>query len=72
MSATTESSTDKKGKNLTWHEFTGVSAPYDEPESPEIVLDTASVPFEECVERVLDYLLQNGYIKESRSNRSTR
>ncbi len=33
-------------------DFTGVSAPYEEPEDPELVLDTEELSVSECVERV--------------------
>ncbi len=36
--------------------FTGVNAPYEEPESPELVLDTENLEVEECVGKVLDHL----------------
>jgi bifunctional enzyme CysN/CysC len=34
-------------------EFTGVSAPYEAPESPEVTLDTALISLENCVQQVL-------------------
>ena len=34
--------------------FTGVSDPYEEPLSPEIVVDTDRQPPEECVKRILN------------------
>ena len=37
-------------------EFTGVSAPYEPPESPELVIDTAREPIEVCVEQILRYI----------------
>jgi bifunctional enzyme CysN/CysC len=37
-------------------EFTGVSAPYEPPEAPELVVDTASEPIEACVEQILRYI----------------
>ncbi|PTX63243.1 adenylylsulfate kinase [Melghirimyces profundicolus] len=37
-------------------EFTGVSAPYEEPESPELVIDTAEATVEESVEEILNLL----------------
>ena len=37
-------------------DFTGVSAPYEEPEHAELVLDTAALSLEECVQRVLALL----------------
>lgn len=33
--------------------FTGVSDPYEEPSSPEVVVDTHRLPPEECVRRLL-------------------
>jgi adenylylsulfate kinase-like enzyme len=41
----------------------GISAPYEEPENPEIILDTDKMTLEECVEEVLTYLIGNNYIK---------
>lgn len=37
-------------------EFTGVSAPYEEPEAPELVVDTSAESPEESVRRVVDYV----------------
>ncbi len=37
-------------------EFTGVSAPYEAPEKPEMELQTDKLSVAECVARVLDYL----------------
>lgn len=39
--------------------YTGVSSPYEEPLSPDIILDTDLQNVEECVEQVLDVI--NGY-----------
>lgn len=33
--------------------FTGISDPYEEPSSPEVIVDTDRLPPEECVERIL-------------------
>lgn len=43
-------------------EFTGISAPYEEPEHAELVLDTASTPLEQCAEQVMAYLEKKGII----------
>ena len=43
-------------------DFTGISAPYEPPEDPEIHLHTDSTTVGECVEIILDYLLEKGYI----------
>jgi adenylylsulfate kinase len=37
-------------------EFTGVSDPYEPPESPELVLDTENETPEESAQKILDYL----------------
>lgn len=37
-------------------EFTGVSAPYETPKSPELVVDTMALSVEESVRQVLDYV----------------
>jgi adenylylsulfate kinase len=51
----------KKARAGAIKEFTGVSAPYEEPESPEIVLETDKLTVGECAEKVLEYLTVNGY-----------
>lgn len=38
-------------------EFTGISAPFEEPENPAIALDTSSLTLEESVNRLLDLIL---------------
>ena len=43
-------------------EFTGISAPYEEPESPELVLDTNRQTVEESVGRLIGYLEEKGYL----------
>lgn len=43
-------------------DFTGVSAPYEIPENPELVVDTGSRPLEACVDQVIGYLQINGYL----------
>lgn len=37
-------------------DFTGVSSPYEEPEHPELILDTDDHTVEECVNMVISYL----------------
>ena len=40
-------------------DFTGISAPYEEPETPELVVDTASLDVSQSVAMVLDYVASN-------------
>ena len=43
-------------------EFTGISAPYEAPAAPELVLKTAESSLDECVEQVLACLEQRGVL----------
>lgn len=45
-------------------EFTGISSPYEEPERPELVVDTGSQAVEENVEMVIHLLKCRGIIPE--------
>ena len=40
-------------------EYTGVSAPYEEPEKPEYVVDTAKLSIDESVGKLIEYIEQN-------------
>ena len=42
--------------------FTGISAPYEHPESPEIELRTDLHSLEECVAQIVTHLAEKGYI----------
>ena len=46
----------EKAKKGEIENFTGVSAPYEEPQNPELVIDTAQLSVKESVGKVLDYL----------------
>ena len=48
----------KRARRGEIKEFTGISAPYEEPQSPDLVVDTASMPLDRCVEAVLELLTQ--------------
>lgn len=47
-------------------EFTGISSPYEEPEAPELVVDTDRLTIEESVEEVLGLLEGRGIIQSER------
>ena len=47
-------------------EFTGISSPYEEPQLPEIILETDRMTLEECTEYLLNYLIENEYINCSK------
>lgn len=47
--------------------FTGISAPYEGPENPEIIIDTDRETIEEGVNKIISYLEENGFIKRGQS-----
>ncbi len=52
----------KKARAGEIPEFTGISAPYEAPEKPEIVVDTNTQTIEESVAAVVSYLESGGYL----------
>ena len=46
----------KKARRGEIQEFTGISAPYEEPEAAELVVDTSALPIEDSVRAVVDYV----------------
>lgn len=52
----------KKARAGEIKEFTGISAPYEEPEKPELVLDSDTKGIDELAQQVVDYLEKNGYL----------
>jgi len=51
------------------HEFTGISAPYEKPENPELILDTGNIPLEECVDKIIDLLRKKNYFQKTLSRK---
>jgi bifunctional enzyme CysN/CysC len=46
----------KKARAGTIAQFTGISAPYEPPETPELAVDTAALDVERSVERIVDFV----------------
>jgi adenylylsulfate kinase len=57
----------KRARKGEIKEFTGISSPYEEPEDPELTIDTGTLPLGECVELVIDFLEKRGLITPERS-----
>jgi adenylylsulfate kinase len=49
------------------NDFTGISAPYDEPENPNLTLDTQTLSVEQCVELVVQSLVQREVLPRERA-----
>jgi len=54
----------KKARAGEIPEFTGISAPYEEPLKPELVVDTNGQAIDESVAQVVAFLQKNGYLGE--------
>lgn len=52
----------KKARAGELKEFTGVDDPYEEPENPELILDTGKEGVDESVDKIINYLKEKGYI----------
>jgi adenylylsulfate kinase len=53
----------KKARAENLPNFTGISAPYEAPEKPELVLDSNRKEVDELANEVITYLEKNGYLK---------
>ncbi len=52
----------KKARLGEIKEFTGISAPYEEPLNPELIIETDKQTIEQSVQQVVGYLKEVGYI----------
>lgn len=52
----------QKARNVEIQGFTGINAPYEEPQNPEIVIDTEQYSVEDAVTQIIDYLKTHQYI----------
>lgn len=50
----------KKARSGEINEFTGISAPYEEPADPEIRINTAALSVEQGVDAIIEYLVAEG------------
>ena len=53
----------KKARAGEIKQFTGIDAPYEEPQNAELVIDTSEHDLETCTTIVIDYLKQHGIIR---------
>src|SRR5262245_40876783 len=55
----------KKARAGEIKEFTGISAPYEEPLKPEMVIESATMKPQECAAAILDYLAERTLIRDT-------
>ena len=56
----------EKARRGVVKQFTGIGDPYEEPENPEIIVETDQVNLEQCVERILTFLEARGLVPRVR------
>ena len=52
----------KKARTGEVKDFTGISAPYEEPLNPELTIDSSKLSVEESTRAILNYLEEKGYV----------
>lgn len=52
----------KKAQQGIIKNYTGISAPFEEPENPDLVIDTQTLTIEESVDKVLNYLKEIDFL----------
>jgi adenylylsulfate kinase len=52
----------KKAREGVVKEFTGISAPYEEPSHPELTIDTSQMSVEKSTKAILGYLEEKNYV----------
>lgn len=52
----------KKARDGIIKNYTGISAPYEEPESPELVADTEKMSLEQSVKVIMDFIEGKGFL----------
>ena len=48
--------------------MTGISAPYEEPEHPDLIIDTDKLSLQQCVDEVISFLLKQDLIMKTESS----
>lgn len=56
----------KKAREGIIKDFTGISAPYEAPETPEIHIDNTEISVEDGVKQIMDYLYKEGLIPQKK------
>lgn len=59
----------KKARAGEIKDFTGISAPYEAPEAPEITIRTDQLSVEECVRKIVEYLAEKGLVTQTQETR---
>ena len=53
-----------KARNGEINDFTGISSPYEDPQSPELKIDTGNLEIDKCVDIVTNFLINKKIISK--------
>jgi adenylylsulfate kinase len=57
----------KKASTGEIRNMTGISAPYEKPEHPSLIIETDKLGLQQCVDEVIEFLLKQGLIMKKES-----
>jgi len=57
----------KRARSGEIKSFTGISAPFEEPDNAEVILDSKEKSVDECVSQLMTYLRDGGYLSAGES-----
>ena len=60
-----------KAKTGALANLTGYNDPYEPPEHPEIIIDTSTLTVDQSVKKIMDYLLETGFIAKKQTVSNT-
>ena len=49
-------------------DFTGISAPYEAPDNPDLIIDTVNHNLQACVKKIVDYIYERGLLVRVEQN----
>jgi len=58
----------KKARKGEITNMTGITAPYEEPQNPELIVDTSQMPLDNCVDQMVEFLIADKIIFARSSN----
>jgi len=61
----------KKARAGQISEFTGISAPYEVPDHPDLVLETGASSLDDCVQQVIDEMIRHGIVLPAKLGQDT-
>ena len=55
----------KKARTGEITNMTGLTAPYEEPQDPDLIVDTNRIPLNQCVDQLIDFLIVREFTRNN-------